>query len=127
MCTNTTFAAAAGERLTRAAKLASPDLAAAIRKREQVPLAQAGGLRGASQDRPVFICGVRRGYVVAGLAALALLLLWATRALATISGAAALGVGLAGAHASFRSPHLKARLDMGRHEFRSVWRSMRDA
>ena len=111
LCVNNTFATALGERAMKLVRMASPQLAAKLRRRESAgPLSHTGGLRGgaAAADRAVYVCGVRRVWVVAGLSAVALLLLWLTSALATISGALALGLGLSLLHASLRSPNLKA-------------------
>lgn len=73
------------------------------------------------------ICGFQRSHVVSVLALASGLLLWNTRALYTLSWAA--GVFAVGtlAHASLRSPNLKARLSSYREEFRAVWRGYSEA
>ncbi len=68
----------------------------------------------------MFILAVPRAAVVAGLLALALLLLRSSAW--TLGVALLLGVGVPLAHATFRSPNLKVKLANAADDFKHMWR-----
>eukprot|EP00193_Tetraselmis_chui_P021680 CAMPEP_0177794140 /NCGR_PEP_ID=MMETSP0491_2-20121128/25478_1 /TAXON_ID=63592 /ORGANISM="Tetraselmis chuii, Strain PLY429" /LENGTH=210 /DNA_ID=CAMNT_0019316759 /DNA_START=497 /DNA_END=1129 /DNA_ORIENTATION=- len=82
--------------------------------------------RGISAKQDIKIAGVSRVFVVAGLALLTATLVYMTGAILTLAWGTFLGLGSVSAHASFRSPNLKARLASAREEFKAVWRGYGD-
>lgn len=87
----------------------------------------AGRAGRAGHARTVFLFGRDRRFVVALLYAACLALVVWARALATLGYACAWSVALVGAHASLRSPNLKARLATANEEFRATWRGYSEA
>ncbi len=104
-----------------------------------------------ARSKTVYMCGQDRRlvvgamYAVSGASALPLLvslpfsffflaltlrtpglLMYTTGALRTVFGTLALSLGLCLLHATFRSPNLKARLNVVNEEFRAVWRGYND-
>jgi hypothetical protein len=67
------------------------------------------------------LVGLRRRLFIALLALLAAFLAVSGRGALRALWALALGVGVPAAHATVRSPNLKARLASAREEFRAVW------
>jgi hypothetical protein len=121
---NDSFAQAFSERATRFVRKVHPPAAAWMRRgaaNSGVPA------RPYARVKTVYVCGVPRKSVVAGALVVALWMLRRTGALASVTWA--LGVWGAGtiAHASARSPNLKARLSSYREEFRAVWRGYSEA
>mmetsp|Transcript_2893 Transcript_2893/g.9820 ORF Transcript_2893/g.9820 Transcript_2893/m.9820 type:complete len:95 (+) Transcript_2893:489-773(+) len=88
----------------------------------RAPSSQLGAPPGSRRTGTLYICGYPRPYVVIGLAAVSVVLVYYTRAIFTVTLALLSGVALTVAHASLRSPNLKARLSSYREEFRAVWR-----
>eukprot|EP00191_Tetraselmis_sp_GSL018_P002653 CAMPEP_0177610546 /NCGR_PEP_ID=MMETSP0419_2-20121207/19849_1 /TAXON_ID=582737 /ORGANISM="Tetraselmis sp., Strain GSL018" /LENGTH=162 /DNA_ID=CAMNT_0019105883 /DNA_START=524 /DNA_END=1012 /DNA_ORIENTATION=- len=121
---NDTFARSTSERILRGIRKADPRLAQKIR----AAAAPAGSTLGSGPaNRPISrqgvkVAGVSRSLVVAALSAVSLILVYLTNALLTFALGTILGVGSVLAHASLRSPNLKARLASAREEFRAVWR-----
>mmetsp|Transcript_24643 Transcript_24643/g.61948 ORF Transcript_24643/g.61948 Transcript_24643/m.61948 type:complete len:225 (+) Transcript_24643:528-1202(+) len=127
---NDTFARSFSEKFLRAVRQANPRLAQKMR----AAAAPGGGStlgagpaqRGVSAKQDVKIAGVSRAIVVVGLSLLTGGLVYVTGAILTLAWGTLLGVGSVAAHASFRSPNLKARLASAREEFRAVWRGYGD-
>ncbi|KAJ7529732.1 hypothetical protein O6H91_15G063400 [Diphasiastrum complanatum] len=114
-CLNDSFAVAVSDRLTRLARRVSP------------PLAAKSGVRGRPLKGTVHICGRDRRYIISCIFAISALLWFLSSAFITVFGALAVGITLSWAHASFRTPNLKARLNSFREEFRAVWRGYSNA
>ena len=91
------------------------------------PISNRAPSRPYSKSKVVHICGFQRLHVVAFLCVLSFFMLRSSRAVSTVLWA--LGMFAVGtlAHASLRSPNLKARLSSYREEFRAVWRGYSEA
>ena len=120
LCWNDSFAHAASERMVVLLRRVHPPLAAALRNPTSASSSHGG--RSISRSKTVYLFGQDRVHVLAGLYLLSFLLIWLTSALRTVANALALAGLLVLAHATFRSPNLKARLSSVNEEFRAVWR-----
>lgn len=118
---NDSFSGTFNEKVTRTVRQFSPHLAAKMRP----PLTPV--IRGRpSVKRPIYICGRPRWVFVLVFSAVSLLLWFLSCGLLMVSWALAIGLLATIAHASFRTPNLKARLNTFREQFREVWRNYSD-
>ncbi|GAQ85810.1 Vesicle transport protein [Klebsormidium nitens] len=126
MCLNDSFALSLDTNLMRAIRRIHPPTAARLRG-----VSVHAGPRtkpGSSRSRGVIlICGQDRRAVVAVLFTFSAVLWWLTSAIVTVFGALAASIVMVLAHASFRTPNLKARLNSFREEFRKVWSEYSEA
>mmetsp|Transcript_4643 Transcript_4643/g.19059 ORF Transcript_4643/g.19059 Transcript_4643/m.19059 type:complete len:212 (-) Transcript_4643:38-673(-) len=124
LCANDSFAQSMSEKITRSVRKYHPPTAAWMRRNANVAAAPS---RPYSKSKVVHICGFQRLHVVAFLCVLSFFMLRSSRAVSTVLWA--LGMFAVGtlAHASLRSPNLKARLSSYREEFRAVWRGYSEA
>ncbi|XP_022870925.1 PRA1 family protein A1-like isoform X2 [Olea europaea var. sylvestris] len=112
------FAGIFSEKVTRTVRQFSPHLAAKMRP----PLRPV--IRGRpSSKRAIYICGQPRWVFVLVFSTVSFILWFVSCALLTVLLALAIGLLATIAHASFRVPNLKARLNTFREEFRTVWRN----
>ncbi|CAA2982582.1 PRA1 family protein A1-like isoform X1 [Olea europaea var. sylvestris] len=115
---NDSFAGIFSEKVTRTVRQFSPHLAAKMRP----PLRPV--IRGRpSSKRAIYICGQPRWVFVLVFSTVSFILWFVSCALLTVLLALAIGLLATIAHASFRVPNLKARLNTFREEFRTVWRN----
>mmetsp|Transcript_39831 Transcript_39831/g.113006 ORF Transcript_39831/g.113006 Transcript_39831/m.113006 type:complete len:223 (-) Transcript_39831:16-684(-) len=121
---NDSFARAFSEKIMRAVRKVNPRLAQKMRAAS----APGGSTLGAGPaDRTmaksdIKVAGVNRLLIATLLMALAFFVCYWSQAILTLSLGTILGACAVLAHASFRSPNLKARLASAREEFRAVWR-----
>mmetsp|Transcript_4547 Transcript_4547/g.8279 ORF Transcript_4547/g.8279 Transcript_4547/m.8279 type:complete len:224 (-) Transcript_4547:384-1055(-) len=126
---NDTFARSFSEKFMRGVRKVNPRLAQKLRAAAAPggsTLGTGSAQRGISAKQDIKIAGVSRVFVVAGLALLTATLVYMTGAILTLAWGTFLGLGSVSAHASFRSPNLKARLASAREEFKAVWRGYGD-
>ncbi|MCD9561412.1 PRA1 protein A1 [Datura stramonium] len=115
---NDSFAGTFSEKVTRTVRQFSPHLAAKMRP------ALTPVIRGRpSTKRAIFICGRPRWVFVFVFSIVSFFLWFVSCGLLTVLWAFGIGLLATLAHASFRSPNLKARLNTFREEFRAVWRN----
>ncbi|KAG5582844.1 hypothetical protein H5410_053471 [Solanum commersonii] len=115
---NDSFAGTFSEKVTRTVRQFSPHLAAKMRP------ALTPVIRGRpSTKRAIFICGRPRWMFVFAFSIVSFFIWFVSCGLLTVLWAFGIGLLATLAHASFRSPNLKARLNTFREEFRSVWRN----
>jgi|TARA_B110000977_G_scaffold23449_2_gene28270 hypothetical protein len=124
LLTNDSFAQAFGENATRVVRKYYPPLAAWMRRS-----AGADGVpkRPYARVKQVHVCGFKRQNLCGGLGVVSVISVWRTGAVVTVSWAIFSWAVLTAAHASARSPNLKARLSSYREEFRQVFRGYSDA
>ncbi|CAN4109684.1 unnamed protein product [Withania somnifera] len=115
---NDSFAGTFSEKVTRTVRQFSPHLASRMRP----PLTPV--IRGRpSSKRAIFICGRPRWVFVFVFSTVSFFLWFVSCGLLTVLLSFGIGLLATLAHASFRSPNLKARLNTFREEFRAVWRN----
>ncbi|XP_055809206.1 PRA1 family protein A1-like [Solanum dulcamara] len=115
---NDSFAGTFSEKVTRTVRQVSPHLAAKMRP------ALTPVIRGRpSTKRAIFICGRPRWVFVCIFSIVSFFLWFVSCGPLTVLWAFGIGILATLAHASFRSPNLKARLNTFREEFRAVWRN----
>tara|TARA_B110000977_G_scaffold199179_1_gene285828 strand:+ start:7527 stop:8159 length:633 start_codon:yes stop_codon:yes gene_type:complete len=119
LLTNDSFAQTFSENATRFVRKYYPPAAAWMRRS-----AGADGVpkRPYARVKVMHVCGFQRQQLVAGLGLVSAWLLWSSNAVSTVAWAFFWFLVFTSAHASLRSPNLKARLSSYREEFRAVWR-----
>ena len=125
LCANDSFATALSESTTRTVRKVHPPAAAWMRRHVSTQVGPTG--RAYGRAKTVYVCGVERKKVVAALALASVVMLYRTRAMLTVFWSLFWFLGGVSAHASMRSPNLKARLSSYREEFRAVWRGYAEA
>ncbi|MCO5574054.1 hypothetical protein L7F22_027831 [Adiantum nelumboides] len=119
-CINDSFAMFVNEKVLRCARRIYPPLAAKMR----APLTPGGRAR--PSKGTIHICGKERSHVVAMLLSVSVLSWFLSAQIKILGLTVCLLMTVVLAHASFRMPNLKARLNTFREEFRAVWRSYSD-